>query len=73
MAKCKIKAEDVKEVIISHMHLDHAGNPERDSNGDAAYCCKLDYAKIRVQELKSHNLGKKSPQSGLGVDQNVAP
>lgn len=55
------------------MHLDHAGNPERDSNGDAAYCCKLDYAKIRVQELQSHNLGKKSPQSGLGVDQNVAP
>lgn len=48
LAKCKVKPEDVGTVVLSHMHLDHAGNLNLFPHADV-YVPKADFAKAQMQ------------------------
>ena len=42
LSKCGVKPEEIKTVVLSHMHLDHAGNLQLFPNADV-YVPKMDY------------------------------
>ncbi len=48
LAKCGVKVEDVKTVVLSHMHLDHAGNLNLFPHADV-YVPKADFAQAQMQ------------------------
>ncbi len=48
LALCGVKPEDIKTVVLSHMHLDHAGNLELFPHADV-YVPKADFAQAQVQ------------------------
>lgn len=48
LALCGVKPEDIKTVIISHMHLDHAGNLHLFQHADV-YVSKADFMQAQTQ------------------------
>lgn len=47
LALCGVKPEDVKTVVLSHMHMDHAGNIELFPHADV-YVPKADFAQAMI-------------------------
>ena len=54
LALCKVKPEDIKTVVISHMHLDHAGGLYLFPHADI-YVPAQDYAYAQVMVHKNPN------------------
>lgn len=56
LAKCGVKPEDIKKVIISHMHMDHLGNIEQFTHADV-YAPRADFetAQVTVHLCTDHN------------------